>query len=393
MKKILIITLEYPPQVGGIATYIHDLAGAFDASKTVVLAPRMAGAKEWDGNQAYTVIRKTLLFPKVLWPRWIRLLWHTWRIVKKEKIEILLVHHVLPVGYAGLFAKKFLKVPFLLFSHGTDLVAGTQSKWKTTMVDRISAGSEQIVFNSESLKQRFLRVLPQYEGTSLVMYPCPDASFLTKPDEESLELLRNTYALHGKHVMLTISRFVDGKGFPHLLRMMPEILKKVPHLVWILIGDGEKKNYILGEIQKKNLQNIVRYLGELPHDELKQFYYVSDTFVLLTHPDEGREEGLGLVFLEAAATGLPVVAGKSGGVEEAVIHGQTGVMVDIYKGDPSVVESIVSVLNDHELAHSLGQQARERIKSEFVWEKQVRLLDPWLGHESDTNEQGTNLLS
>ena len=61
----------------------------------------MAGAKEWDGSQAYTVIRKKLLFPKFLWPRWIRLLWHTWRIIKKEKIEIVLVHHVLPVGYAG----------------------------------------------------------------------------------------------------------------------------------------------------------------------------------------------------------------------------------------------------------------------------------------------------
>lgn len=379
MKKTLIITLEFPPEIGGIATYVHDFANTLDPAQTIVLAQKMKGAKEWDEGQEYTIVRRGLLFPIFMWPRWILLLWHTWRIAKKEKVEMIFVQHVLPVGYVALFAKKFFKIPFLLFSHGTDLVVGTKSDWKKARVAQVAAGSEQIVFNSESLKQRFLRILPQFEDKSLVMYPCPNPDFLKKPDDTLLEELRNTYALQGKQVMLTVSRFVDGKGFPHLLRILPEVLKKFPHLVWILIGDGPKSDYIMKEVQTHNLQNIVRYVGEVPHAELKKFYYLADIFVLLTHPDEGREEGLGLVFLEAAAAGLAVVAGKSGGVEEAVLHGRTGVVTDIYAGDPAVIEAITETLENTEFKEMLEKNAQERIQQEFVWEKQVRLLDPWIG--------------
>ncbi|HBB38584.1 MAG: Glycosyltransferase, group 1 family protein [Candidatus Magasanikbacteria bacterium GW2011_GWD2_43_18] len=382
MKKTLIITLEFPPHVGGIATYVHDLASTFDPEKTVVLAPKMQDMKEWDEKQSYKIIRKNPLFPKFIWPRWIRLVWQVWRIVKKEKIELIMVHHVLPVGYAASIASKITKVPFLLFSHGTDLLAASKSSWKKKRIAGVSKHATKIIFNSESLKHRYIQLFPQFESSTLVMYPCPEKTFLEPPDNVVLEDLRNTYALHGKQVMLTVSRFDEGKGFPHLLRMMPKILEQVPHLVWMLIGDGPKKEYVLGEVQKNNLQNIVRYVGEVPHDELKKFYYLADLFVLLTHPDEGREEGLGLVFLEAAAAGLPVVAGKSGGVEEAVLHAETGILVDIYHGDPSVLENIVALLKNRDYADTLGKKAKERIRNEFVWEHQVTLLDTWLSDET-----------
>lgn len=378
MKKTLIITLEFPPDIGGIATYVHDLAEALDPHKTIVLAPPVAGTSAWDDAQPYTIIRKNLLWPKMFWPRWIRLLLIARRIAKKEQVELVIIHHVLPVGYIGLYLKRFLKIPYLLFSHGTDITLGIKSKWKLTNVARVAKGAEQIIFNSESLKHRFLEVLPQYEPTTVVLYPCPDPAYLISPPESVLEALRNTYALHGKKIILTVSRFVDGKGFPHLLRMMPSILEKEPHLVWMLIGDGPKKEYILGEVQKRNLQNIVRYVGEVSHEELKQFYYLADLFVLLTHPDEGREEGLGLVFLEAAAAGLPVVAGKSGGVEEAVLHTETGLVVDLYHGDPGVIETIVTLLQNKEYSATLGIHAKARIASEFVWSHQLMRLSSWL---------------
>ncbi|OIO20146.1 MAG: hypothetical protein CO029_03915 [Candidatus Magasanikbacteria bacterium CG_4_9_14_0_2_um_filter_41_10] len=378
MKKTLIITLEYPPQVGGIATYVHDLANTLDPKKTVVLAPKMKGMKEWDEKQLYYIIRKNLLFPRFVWPRWVRLVWQVWRIVKKEKIELIMVHHVLPVGYAASIASKFTKVPFLLFSHGTDLLAASKSSWKRKRIAGVSKYATKIIFNSESLKNRYVQLFPQFESSTLVMYPCPEKTFLTPPGNAVIEELKNTYALHGKQVILTVSRFDEGKGFPHLLRMMPKILEQVPHLVWMLIGDGPKKEYILEQVQKNNLQNIVRYVGEIPHDKLKKFYYLADLFVLLTHPDEGREEGLGLVFLEAAAAALPVVAGKSGGVEEAVLHAETGILVDLYQGDPSVIDTIVDMLKNTSYADELGKNAQDRIKTEFVWENQVNMLDPWL---------------
>ena len=111
---------------------------------------------------------------------------------------------------------------------------------------------------------------------------------------------------------------------------------------------------------------------------MKKYFYVADLFALLTHPDEGREEGMGLVFLEAGACGLPSVAGKSGGVGEAVYDGQTGVVVDIYRGDKSVANAIVDLLKDPIKLKTMGEQAKLRAQYDFKWESQLAKLKQWL---------------
>lgn len=377
MKKTLIITLEYPPAIGGIATYVHDLANALDPKKTVVLAPPHPKQKEWDKHQSYIIIRKRFFAPAFVWPRWLSLLRVVKRIVKEEKIELMMIHHALPIGYAGIRMKR-KKIPFLLFSHGTDLVAGTATPWKKRMTTRVSEAAEQIIFNSESLRRRFLRILPEYEDKSLVVYPCPEPDFLTPPKPEEIDQLKSMLALEGKQTILSVSRIAEGKGFPHLARMMPDILKRAPHLVWLIIGDGSKKDMLLQMIQKNNLQNVVRFIGEVPHAEIKKYYYLANLFVLLTHPDEGREEGLGLVFLEAAAAGLPVLAGQSGGVEEAVLDGKTGLVVDVHKEIREIPDTIAALLQNKEKSREFGKNAKERIQKDFQWPVQLERLRPWL---------------
>ena len=308
MKRVLIISLEYPPQVGGIATYVHSLARALDSKQTVVLTSHMRGEKQWDEQCGYKVIRKGLLYPKFLWPRWIRLFWHVLVLIRREKIEVLLIHHALPVGYVGWIIKKLFKLPYLIFSHGTDVEVAFARPWKAKMMRVVCNSAQQVITNSESLKKRLLRVLPELSEKTIVVYPSPDKDFFIPASFDVQEKLRSQYALEGKQIILSVGRLDEGKGFPHLIRMMPEILKYAPYLVWIIIGDGPKREEIFSSIQKNNLQNVVRFIGEIPHEHLKAFYYIADLFVLLTHPDEGREEGLGMVFLEAAACGLPAVA-------------------------------------------------------------------------------------
>lgn len=385
MKKTLIITLEFPPQVGGVATYVHDMANAMDSEKIIVFAPggtdEFFSAKqkvEWDTKQKYKIIRKNMFWPKFLWPRWIPLLFQVRNIVKKEKIQVIFVQHVLPVGYAGVVMKKLFGIPFLLFSHGTDLIAGTNTAWKKKMVTRVSSVAEQIIFNSNSLQDRFLRALPQFEKKSFVLYPCPEPKFLESPSRETIDKLRRQYALEGKQTLLTVSRLDEGKGFLHLIRYMPKILESVPNLVWFIVGGGFKRDMIINAIRKYNLQNIVRFIGEIPHEELPPYFYTSDVFVLLTHPDEGREEGLGLVFLEASAAGLPIVAGRSGGVPEAVLDQETGLVVDVTNTE-QVVSSILKLLQEKAYARQLGMSAKSRIIRDFNWPKQIKLLEPWIG--------------
>lgn len=395
MKKILLVTLEHPPAIGGIATYCHDLARALPPDKVIVLAP--AGRDQYateseksacDKDQPYKIVRKKLLWPKFIWPRWLRLGWHMRQIIKQEKIELIFVQHVLPSGYGAVLMKKIFKTPFLIFSHGTDLLAGTATGWKRAMVRLVARHAEQIIFNSASLKRRFLRVLPEFSAKSLVLYPCPEPAFLEPPAAAALDRLRVQYALEGKQVLISISRLDEGKGFPHLINALPKVLEKNPRLVWFIVGDGPKRELIIKLIRERNLQNIVRFVGEIPHRDLHPYYYLADLFVLLTHPDEGKEEGLGLVFLEAAAAGLPIVAGRSGGVEEAVLHEQTGLVVEATNGS-QVIEAIQKLLTDRARAKQFGEAAKARIKSEFVWEEQVEKLEPWINNTENIKTQKT----
>lgn len=377
MKK-LIITMEFPPQIGGIASYTHQFASALKVEETIVLAPKHKLAKELDKNCAFKIIRKNFYFPPFIWPRWLLLFWHVFWLVRKEKIDIIYLHHVLPVGYVARLIKKFLRTPFLIFSHGTDVLLASRSNWKKNRMRAVVNQAEAIIFNSASLRQRFLRVWPEFPEKSLVLYPCPDDDFYQAPAGDIIDKLKSQYALEGKKVILTVARMDEGKGYPHLIRMMPRVLEKISNLVWLVIGDGPKKESILVEIQKKYLQNVVRYVGMVPHSELKQFYYLADLFVLLTHPDEGREEGLGLVFLESAAAGLPVIAGRSGGVEEAVLNGQTGLVVDIFQGDEGVADAIIELLKNNDYAKTLGMNARMRVEADFKWESQLRVIGRWV---------------
>ncbi|MDD2656020.1 MAG: glycosyltransferase family 4 protein [Patescibacteria group bacterium] len=381
MKKTLIITMEFPPQIGGIATYVDQFASALEPEKVVVLAPLYKDKKiveNFDKQRKYKIIRKKLLFPKFIWPRWLKLYFQVRKIVKEEKIEIILINHVLPVGYIGTLIKRFLKVPFLILSHGTDVIYATRNKWKTNRLKKVILQAEQVVFNSESLMRRFLIKLPEFSTKSIVVYPCPDADFLIPPPKQETDFLREKLALQGKKVILTVARMEDGKGFPHLVRTLPKILQKEPHVVWLIVGDGPKKEQVMKDIQKHSLQNVVRYIGQVPHNEIKKYYYLADLFVLFTHPDEGREEGLGLVFLEAESCGLPVLAGKSGGVEEAVLHTQTGIVIDIRQNAMAMDETVVEMLKNEEYSKSLAKNALDRIKTEFIWERQLSKLKQWL---------------
>lgn len=385
MKKTLIITLEYPPKVGGIASYVDQFALAMgDPSEVMVYAPQMKDAKKWDNIREFAIVRKKPYFPRFIWPRWLRMYFQVRKIVKEQGIGMLYIHHTLPVGYIGYLIKKRLKIPFILFSHGTDVLAGTRTNWKKRMVRMVAKEARAMVFNSESLKRRLLRVLPEFEKKSLVLYPCPDEDLYTPVDPVFLDALRQRYALQGKKVMLSIGRIEEGKGYTHMVRLLPTLLKRIPNLVWIVIGEGPKRKQMIASIQEKGLHNVVRYLGEVPHQEIKPFYYLADMFALLTHPDNGKEEGLGLVFLEAAAAGLPVVAGRSGGVPEAVLHTQTGVIVDIYKGDTQVVDAMYQLLSNKEYAQRLGEQAKARMKSEFRWRNQMSRLAPWISEKPKT---------
>ncbi len=375
MKKTLIITLEFPPQIGGIASYTYQFAKSLNPERVIVLAPPNDNAAEWDSQQPFKILREPFYY-NVFWPKWWRLRKTVKKIVEQESIEMIHVHHVLPVGYAAYAVRKL--VPYLIFSHGTDIIIGTKKKRKKRFMKRLLDSATQVILNSDAQRRRLLELFPDLENKSTIVYPCPEKAFFHRPPDHVVESLRSQLALEGKKVVLSVGRIAEGKGFPHLARDMKTILERHRNVVWLIIGDGPKKSILLEQIQKQGLQNVVRFLGDVPHDALPNYYALADVFALLTHPDNGFEEGLGMVFLEAAAAGVPIVAGRSGGVEEAVIHGKTGLLVDTYQ-DEQVVGAIDRLLSEPALAQELSEAGKRRMQTEFSWKHQLEKLAPYMG--------------
>ena len=368
--KTLLITLEYPPKIGGIASYTYNFVTRLSPDEIFVYAPKQSGDKEFDAKNDWQVYRYVPYF-NFLWPRWIRMFWQVRKIIKKEKIEKIFVHHALPSGYVAYLCKKFFKIPYIVFFHGTDLEVGL--KKKARKIKMVCEHAEKIVVSGDFLKNKLTAKIDGLENKIIILHPCPADFFLQKIKESELELLRAKLALKGKKVLISVGRLADGKGFPHMVRLLPKILEKVPNLVWLIVGDGPKKDDLIKNIQKNYLQNVVRILGFVSLEELPKYYQLADAFALLTHKDQESEEGWGTAFLEAAASGLPVVAGRVGGVEEAVENLVTGLVVDVYQ-DQGVVSAITELLKNSDYAKQMGQAGRERIIREFNWDKQIAKL-------------------
>jgi len=370
--KSLIVTLEYPPIVGGISTYVYNLASHLAADEVVVCAPKNNGDKDFDSKQAWKTYRVEPYF-FLFWPRWLKLYFAVSKIVKKEKIDHLYVQHVLPVGYVAYLLKFFKKIPYTLFLHGTDIELALSSRGKFKKFLKICRSADKVVVNSEFLKNKLLAAADGLKDVR-VIYPCPsDFFFDDLTDRSEIERLRSQLALGGKKVIITVARMVEGKGYPHLIRILPEVLKKIPNLVWLVLGDGPKSKEIFSLVEKNNLQNVVRLVGTVEAKNLPKFYALADLFVLFTHRDEHHEEGWGTVFLEAAACGLPVLAGRVGGVEEAIKDHFTGELVDILQTKPTT-EAVVSLLSNKDLLKQYGLAGKERVFKDFRWENEVKKL-------------------
>lgn len=370
--KTLIITLEYPPHYGGVASYVYNLAAHLPPTDIAVYATLITGKAKAGQPDEWTVFRHRP-FLRWLWPRWIRLFFQIWQIVRREKITQLYVHQVLPVGYVAYALKKIKKIPYTVFLHGTDINLASRplKRRKFKWLCQAAAG---IVVNSNFLKQKILERTESPPPVTVV-YPCPGDQFFDPVRQDERDQLRTALALQGKKVLLSVARLVDGKGFPHLIRLLPYLLPHVPQLVCLIIGEGPKFSVLAKLVQELQLQNVVRFLGAVPYAQLPLYYQSADVFALLTHRDQEAEEGWGTVFLEAAASGLPVVAGRVGGVEEAVEHGRTGLVVDVYQ-QSLVVETLRDLFARPSYAAELGGAARARAAREFRWEKQITKFWP-----------------
>jgi phosphatidyl-myo-inositol dimannoside synthase len=375
MKKSLLITLEFPPTTGGIATYTKSLAEYLN-THTVVLTN---GSTTTTETESHTIYTRPLFFPTYIWPRWVRGLYHIWNIIRAEQIETLLVHHILPIGTIAYILNVFTRRPYILFFHGTDVIMARQTYIKRFLARRIIRRAQACIVNSTAVQTQLLDlakpIIPAHIHT---IYPTPSDIFLHHRDEAKVALLIDTLALRGKKILLTVSRIDNGKGFSHLTRIMPTLLERIPNLLWVVIGDGPKRQSWWQQVEQTGLQSVVRYIGEIPQTELPHYYDIAHCFVLLTHPDTNRQEGAGTVFLEAMARHVPVVAGRVGGVPDVVHDRENGTLIDISQGDSNIIDAITNVFEYPEQTAHQVETAYQQVCAMYRPEKQFDILKTFL---------------
>jgi len=173
--------------------------------------------------------------------------------------------------------------------------------------------------------------------------------------------------LKQKKVLLTLGRIVERKGVDKVIECLPLVIKKIPNVVYIVVGDGPYRVTIEKMVCNLNLEGHVLFAGYVSDEDKPSYYSACDIFVMPNRElCNGNVEGFGIVFLEANSYGQPVIGGRSGGTIDAIEDGKSGLLVDPMNKN-EIASAIVRLLEDENFAKRLGKMGRERVEKEFGW--------------------------
>ncbi|MFF8385489.1 glycosyltransferase family 4 protein [Streptomyces kanasensis] len=380
MHKTLIVTNDFPPRPGGIQAFLHNMALRLDPEQVVVYASTWKRGREgaeatarFDAEQPFRVVRDrtTMLLP-------------TPRVTARA--SALLREHGCTSVWFGAAAPLGLMAPALRRAGARRLVAtthGHEAGWAQlpgarTLLRRIGEGTDTITYLGEYTRSRIAAALtPQAAARMVQLTPGVDEKTF-HPDSGGAAL-RARLGLADRPVVVCVSRLVPRKGQDTLVRAMPAVLAAVPDAVLLVVGGGPYEDELRRLARESGVAGSVRFTGSVPWEELPAHYGAGDVFAMPCRTRRGGldVEGLGIVYLEASATGLPVVAGDSGGAPDAVLDGETGWVVR--GGSPQdAAERIVPLLQDPDLRRRMGERGRAWVEEKWRWDLLAERLEALL---------------
>jgi phosphatidyl-myo-inositol dimannoside synthase len=374
VSKVVILAGDFPPIEGGISIILQTLARLLSPDEVVVIGLPTPGSFDFDKKQDYKIIR--LPIPERWGPksRQFKFLapFYFWELIKEANIDYIICgqsHHSLFLP--AWLSRKIKGVPFCVIAYGNDISSFKVLFYKRILIALLRSAQAVIAISrktSEVVKKTGVR-------PELIHIINPMVDMTMQTGEVSPNKIRQTFSLEGKKCLLTVCRLVERKGVDTVIRAMPEILKMIPEAHYLIVGSGPFEHELKKLTQKLGLESHVTFVGYVAHEDVSPYYAMCDVFVMISRDllDETDMEGFGLVFLEANLFGKPVIAGRSGGIADAVLDGQTGVMVD--PGNPSAVAgAVVRLLTDEVLSHQLGETGRIRVLEQFSGQSAIHKI-------------------
>ena len=365
-KQLLCVTNDFGPRAGGIETFVIGLIERRPFGSTIVYTSAQAGSAEYDArwlkNFGVTVIRdkSKILLPT---PRVARALQ---KLIEKERIEVAAFGAAAPLGLLSASMKKAGVKRTVALTHGHEVWWAKVFPFNLFM-RRIGATVDSLTYLGEFTRTAISAALSKEAAHAMVkIAPGIDVDHFRPVDAASL---RAELGLTNKKVIVSVGRLVHRKGQDHLVESMPAILKVHPDAHLLLVGKGPYLEHLAKLVAKNGLQDSVSFIGRIQYAELPAYICCGDIFAM---PSRSRlmgleVEGLGIVYLEASACGLPVIAGKSGGAPDAVIDGTTGLVVDGTNND-EIAKAAIALLSDPSKAQQMGAAGRQWIIDEWRWE-------------------------
>ncbi|MFL6238028.1 MAG: glycosyltransferase family 4 protein [Actinomycetes bacterium] len=357
-SRTLLVTNDFPPRPGGIQAFVHGLISCLPADDVVVYASSYDGWQKFDAAQPFRVVR----YPRSMMLPTRAVAQQAATLVRDEGCRSVWFGASTPLGLLAPTLRRAGAERLVASTHGHE-VGWASLPVARRVLRRIGRHVDTVTYLGEYTRRR---IAPAF-GSDVRMEqlaPGVDTSVF-RPDVTSM---RAQLGLADRPVVVCVSRLVARKGQDTLIAALPEIRRRVADTALLMVGGGKYEQRLRRLAVKAGVERDVVFTGAVAWHELPAYYAAGDVFAMpcRTRYAGMDVEGLGVVFLEAAATGLPVVAGDSGGAADAVRDGETGLVVD-GRSVTAVADAVAGLLDDPERAKAMGALGRAWVETDWQW--------------------------
>jgi len=377
VSRVLLVTNDYPPRRGGIQSYLEALVDHLigDTSSGVdaltVYAPKWKGAEDYDAAAAaagYDVVRHptTLMLPEPAVATRMR------RLIEQRNVDTVWFGAAAPLAVMAPLARTAGAQRVIASTHGHE-VGWSMLPLARTALRHIGNHTDVITYISAYTRRRFASAFGP--GAALEHVPPGVDVERFAPNEVARADLRARYRLGERPVVVCVSRLVPRKGQDMLIRALPAIRQRAPGTALVIVGGGPHRTALHRLVHSVGVAEHVVFTDGVPTEELPDHHAMADVFAMpcRTRGAGLDVEGLGIVYLEASATGVPVVAGRSGGAPETVLDGRTGLIVD-GTDVGAIAAAVGDLLADPARAAAMGAAGRQWAVEHWQWRNQAERL-------------------
>jgi phosphatidylinositol alpha-1,6-mannosyltransferase len=362
--KHLLVTNDFPPKIGGIQSLLWEWWRRLPSDQFAVLTSPHAGTREFDAAQPFRIerVREPVLLPHPMMTRRVN------EMAADFGAELIVLDPAVPLGLIG----PSLDLPYDVVLHGAEVTVPGRLPGSKQGLAYVLRGARHVIAAGQYPAAEADRAAGRKLPTTVVP-PGVDISRFRPLEDDERRQTRADFGLPvDGHVILGVSRLVPRKGFDTAIRAVSAMAASHSDLVLAIAGTGRDSDRL--KKLAAELGAPVRFLGRVPHDDLPRLYGCADLFTMLCRNRWGglEQEGFGIVFVEAAACGVPQVAGDSGGAAEAVDDGETGIVIKRPDHEQSAVADAVAaftrLLADPDLRRKMSIASRQRAEAEFSYD-------------------------